>query len=178
MTARTGRLIGGAIVVVALLVVLVGFLGWASVTLADGGSSALTGWGTISGPDAAAGENINDVIAGLLGTGSYRPALLPTVLAAGVVPVGLWVAVRRSRFAAAAGTALGLFIGAWGLFRALRPGDIAGLLTAGDVATASVGPWVTLIGGAAIMGLSGAVLLSGSPPVPIDRRSRGIQPRR
>lgn len=170
-------------VVTALLVVLFGFLAWVTVTLDGGSPSTVTGWGTIggagsSGGEAAVGENINDVITSLDGTGSYRPALLSTVLGGAVVLAGVWIAVRRSKFAAAAAAALGLFIGAWGLYRALRPGNVAGLLLDGDVATAAVGPWVTFIGGLVILGLAVAVLVLPAPPPPVIRRTRGIQPRR
>ncbi|MEO5832572.1 MAG: hypothetical protein ABIR83_04280 [Nakamurella sp.] len=178
MTPRLGRWLGGSVVVVGLMVVLFGFLAWATVTLDGGSPSTLTGWGTISGAESAVGQNINDVITSLQGTGSYRPALLPTVLGGAAVLPGVWIAVRRSKFAAAGVVALGLFIGAWGLYRALRPGDIAGLLVAGDVSTAAVGPWATCFAGAAIIGPAVAVLILPAPPPPGVRRSRGIQPRR
>lgn len=177
MTPRRGRLLGGWMVVAALLVVLGGFLAWVTVTLDGGSPSTLTGWGTISGTDSAVGENINDVIVSLQGTGSYRPALLPTVLAAAAVLCGVLIVVRRSKFAAAGAVAVGLFIAAWGVYRALRPGDIAGLLVEGDVSTAAVGPWVTAVAGAAVVALAVPVLVGVAPPPPAPR-TRGIQPRR
>lgn len=178
MTPRAARLLGAGIVLASLLVVLSGFSAWSTVTLAGGTASSLTGWGTIGGANTAAGENINDVIASLDGSGSYRPALLPSVLAAGGVVAGGWIVVRRSRFAAAGAVAVGLFVGAWGLFRALRPGDVAGLLADGDVSTAAAGPWLTLLAGVAMVGLATVVLTRPPPTVRAPQRTRGIQPRR
>ena len=179
MTARTARWCGAGIVAAGLLVVLCGFLTWADVTLTGAARSSLGGWGAISGgPDTADGDNLNDVIISLGGVGSYRPALLPTTLAGLGAVAGVWVVVRRSRFAAAGAVAVGLAIAAWGLFRALRTGDIAGLLADGDVATASVGPWATLAGGLLMIGAALPVCLVRPAAPPVVPRSRGIQPRR
>ncbi len=179
MKAKVARLLGAGIVLAGLSVVLAGFLTWADVTLAGADSSTLSGWGAISGgPSTAAGGNLNEVIAGLGGVGSYRPALLPTALAGLGVVAGAWVAVRRSKFAAAGAVAVGLFIGGWGLYRALHPGDVAGLLVEGDVATAAVGPWITLVAGLAMVGLAVAVLAARTPAPGAVPRTRGIQPRR
>ncbi|WP_111765210.1 hypothetical protein [Nakamurella deserti] len=179
MTPRTGRLLGAGIVLTGLLLILFGFLTWADVALAGADSSSLSGWGAISGgPGAAAGDNINEVITSLGGVGSYRPALLPTVLAGFGVVAGLGVVVRTSKVAAAGAVAVGLFVVGWGLYRALRPGDVAGLLVEGDVATAAVGPWVTSVGGLAMVALAVAVLAARAPAPPVAPRRRGIQPRR
>ncbi len=179
MTARGARLCGAGIVLAGLLVVLCGFLTWAVVALTGASSSSLGGWGAISGgPDSADGDNLNDVITSLGGVGSYRPALLPTTLAGPGVVAGIWVAVRRSRFAAAGAVAVGMAVAAWGLFRGVRTGDIAGLLTDGDIATASIGPWATLAGGLLMVAAAVPVCLVRPAAAPTVPRSRGIQPRR
>lgn len=175
---RSVRLLGAGVAVTALIALLAGFLGWSNVTLAGSGTATLSGWGTIGGPDTAAGENINDVVAGLGGSGSYRPALLSTVLAVPGLMAGIWIAIRRSKFAAAGAVALGLFLAAWGLYRVVRPGDVAGLLEAGDVSAAAMGPWVTLGVGVAMVGAAGAVLLLSMRAPAVGSPSRGIQLRR
>lgn len=171
------RLPGAVVVVAASVVILMGFTTWMTVTLAGGSPATLTGWGTIGGRGSAAGENINDVISSLQGSGNYRPALLATALAALAAPAGLRLLFVRGKIAAVSAGTCGLFIAAWGLYRALVPGDVAGIVTDGDSTQAGFAPWLVLAAGTAMMAAAATVFVVHPEPVPA-RRTRGIQQRR
>jgi len=169
--------VAGALTVVGgALAVLMGFLNWALIANPGGADGTLTGWGGIGGVADMQGQNINDVISGLGGSGSYHPALFSTVLAGGAVVAGVVLLWRR--FGLAAGVAIGCGVGivGWGLFRALVPGDVAGIVEDGGTGSA-IGPW--------LLAVCGLVILAGGMVAALDRpaariptgRSRGIQPR-
>jgi hypothetical protein len=148
------RIAGLLVLVLALLIVLVGFSDWVRITNIDASDGQISGWGMISGVRGMAGENINDVIASLDGFGSYRPALLSAVLAALVAFAALGMIWRQSRIAAAAVLACAVLLAAWGLYRALVPGDVGGVVEEG-ASSAAVGPWSTF--GLAVLILVSAV---------------------
>lgn len=155
----------------SVLAVLFGFSPWLVVDL-GAGDTTLTGWGTIGGGDAG-GENINDYI--LQGGLSYRPALLPTALAALAVLAGFRMLFARSKIAAAGAIASGGFIAIWGGYSALSPSTVGGVLDAGE-SRSSVGPWLLLAAGLVVVGAGLWVILgrAAAPTVPVAR-TRGIQ---
>lgn len=173
------RLPGAAVCLLAVLVALSGFTVWVVIRNPGAADSTLTGWGLIGGVRDSAGQNLNQLIAGLPGAGSYRPALFPTALAGLTLMAGIWLLTRPSKLAAAGAVGSALFIGAWGLYRGLVPGDVAGIVEEGG-ATTGIGPWVVLGAAVGIVAAVVPVLIAG-PPAPPARsasRSRGIQPRR
>jgi hypothetical protein len=169
--------VAGALAVVGgALAVLMGFLNWALISNPGSADGSLTGWGGIGGVADMRGQNINDVISDLGGSGSYHPALFSTVLAGGAVVAGgvlLW-----QRFGLAAGVTIGCGVGivGWGVFRALVPGDVAGIVEDGGTRSA-IGPW--------LLAVCGLVIVAGGVVAALDRtaarvptgRPRGIQPR-
>jgi hypothetical protein len=159
-----------------LLAIGSSFLPWISTATEDGGSTAITGWGGITGSSGIAGTNLNDV---LDGGGTYRPGLVGLIfgliaLIAAIALAGVSQGHRPHRITAAVLTLCGLVSAGWGLFRGVNPGD-AGVFEAGDVSVA-IGPWLTALGGV-LMLAAAAVVFSGviDPPAPPMRR--GIQPR-
>ena len=71
---RTTRVALGALAVLGgLIAFAASFLPWLSAGTEDGGTTAITGWGGITGSSQIAGTNLNDV---LNGQGSYRPGLI------------------------------------------------------------------------------------------------------
>jgi hypothetical protein len=159
-----------------LLMIGSSFLPWISTDTEDGGSTAITGWGGITGSSGIAGTNLNDV---LDGAGTYRPGLIG--LACGVITLIAAVAIaavtkgeRPHRVTAAVLILSGLAGVAWGVFRGLDPGD-AGVFEAGD-ASAGFGPWLTALGG--VITLAAAVLIfAGTIDPRLADGRRGIQPR-
>lgn len=156
--------------------VVASFAPWIGTATVDGGSTTITGWGSISGASEIAGTNLNDV---LDGTATYRPGLLGLLFGALTVVAAIVVAAvgggRRPHRVTAAVLALCGLVGAgWGLYRGINPGD-AGVFEAGDVSV-GIGPWLTALGGLLTIGAA-AVILAGriDPPGPTTRR--GIQPR-
>lgn len=164
----------------ALLVPLFGFTSWLVISNPGGENSTLNGWGLISGVPGVDSQNINDVIASLDGSGSYRPALLPTALAVLALLSGSWLIIadhKVSKLAAAAAAACGMSLAGWGLYRGLVPGDVAGILTDGEY-RAGPGAWLVLAAGITIIAIAAWVLAQRQPAAASAARSRGIQPRR
>jgi hypothetical protein len=168
------RLPGSIIAITSVLVALFGFTTWLVISNPGSNDSTLTGWGVIGGVDGVSGQNINEVISSLDGIGSYRPALLPTALAALAFIVGLRLIFARSRIAAAAAVACGGFIAIWGGYRGLVPGDVAGILT-GDEYRGGIGAWLVLVAGLAIVATATVVLVKRPVQTSPAPRTRGIQ---
>ena len=161
----------------SVLVVLFGFTHWLIITNPGSTASTLTGWGLIDGVDGVSGQNVNDVISSLDGSGSYQPAFLPTALAALAFAIGVRLVFVRSRVVVVAAVACGGLIAIWGGYRGLVPGDVAGILSEGEY-RAGVGPWLVLAGGAVILATAIVMLVKHQAPVGPAPRTRGIQPHR
>lgn len=174
---RSRHRIAGLIVIVASgLIALYGFLPWMVISNQGSADSTLSGWGLIGGVDGVDATNINEVIAGLDGSGSYRPALFPTILAVLAVAGAVRLLFAASKVAAAAVATCGVIVVAYGIFRVVSPGDVAGILNAGE-SRAGIAPWLTLVSGVFI--LAAAVLvLAGKYEAQRPMVSRGVQPRR
>ena len=144
------RVAGVVVVIGAALAILLGFLNWALISNPGSADGTLTGWGGIGGVADMQGQNINDVISDLGGSGSYHPALFSTVLAGGALVAGVVLLWRR--FGLAAGVAIGCGVGilGWGVFRALVPGDVAGIVEDGGTRSA-IGPWLVAVCGLVIV---------------------------
>ena len=64
--------LGGASTVGAVTAALASFLPWVGTDIEDGGTTSLTGWGSIAGTSSIAGTNLNDV----MDSWTYRPGLI------------------------------------------------------------------------------------------------------
>lgn len=152
------------------------FLPWIHTDTEDGGTTAITGWGGITGSSSIAGTNLNDV---LDGAGTYRPGVVGVIFGAIALIAAIAIASvsqghRPHRVTASVLVLCGLVCAGWGLYRGLDPGD-AGVLEAGE-ATAGLGPWLTALGGVIIIADAAAIFAGViDPQVPTGRR--GIQPR-
>ena len=164
--------LGGALAIVA------SFLPWIHTDTEDGGNTAITGWGGITGSSQIAGTNLNDVLNGI---GSYRPGLIGLIFGVVAAIAGVVVMVylpegrRPHRVTAAVLSLCGLVCLGFGLWRGLAPGD-ASVFEAGET-SAAFGPWLTAIGGAAMLVPAVAIFLGridATVPRPVRR---GIQPR-
>ena len=176
-SAGLRRVIGAVAGLGALLMIGSSFQPWISTDTEDGGSTAITGWGGITGSSGIAGTNLNDV---LDGAGTYRPGLIGAIF--GVIALIAAVAIasvaggsRPHRVTASLLVLCGFVGVGWGLFRGLDPGD-AGVFDAGEAAT-GIGPWLTAPGG--VMVIAGAVtIFVGVIDSPVRATGRrGIQPR-
>lgn len=172
------RLIGAAAAAGGLVAFLASFLTWISTSTDDGGSTAITGWGGISGSSQIAGTNLNDVLGG---ASTYRPGIIGLLFGAVAVIAGLAVVAvsqgsRPHRVTAVVLALAGGALLAWGLYRGIVPGD-AGVLDAGE-GSPGPGPWVTALGGALVLGAAAVILAGRIDPVPPGGRRRGVQPRR
>ncbi len=174
---RRSQLAGVAIVLLAIVGMLLGVTVWAVITNPGAPDGTLTGWGSIGGVEGVSGDNINDVISDLGGTGSYRPALLSTVLLGAALLGGIVLLVRRaSRVGAAGAVVFGTLAAAWALYRAFVPGNVAGIVEEGGTRSATA-PWI-IAGCAVLVVVAGVVALLDRPPsVRQPPRTRGIQPR-
>ncbi len=158
-----------------LLMIIASFLPWITAATEDGGTTAITGWGGITGSSPIAGTNLNDV---LDGDGTYRPGLIGLLFGAITLIVAITLAAvgggaRPHRVTAAVLALCGLVTAGWGLYRALAPGD-ANVFQPGET-SAGFGPWCTALAGALAIGAA-ALVLAGriDPPAPPVRRA--IQP--
>ena len=123
MTERSAGLrqvIGAVAGLGALLMIGASFLPWISTDTEDGGSTAITGWGGITGSSGIAGTNLNDV---LDGDGTYRPGLIGAIF--GVIALIAAIAIASVSGGATpapghGGGAVLVRLGGigWGLFRA------------------------------------------------------------
>lgn len=162
---------------VALLTASV--LPWLRTATDSGGLTSVGGLGGVSGDSPLAGNNLNDVIAGI---SSFRPGLIglmigaTAVLAGGVLVLVRPVRPRPFRVSAAVLTALGSAAIAWGAYRWIDP-DPAGVLGNGR-AMSGAGAWLTVAGGLVLLGVAGWLWWGRADPRPEERtRHRGIQPR-
>lgn len=184
------RLGAGLVAVLGGLAMVIGsFLPWIHTATEDGGSTGISGWGTISGASEMAGFDLNDILA-MDGLGTYRPGALGAVFGGLAMVAGVVLAaVTPGRRAAARGestrpphriTASALVLCAlagmaWGIFRALAPGD-AHVLLPGE-GTAGIGPWITAVGGLLVLAVAVAVLTGRlDPSDEVAPRHPGIQP--
>jgi hypothetical protein len=176
---RTTRVALGALAVLGgLLAFAASFLPWLSAGTEDGGTTAITGWGGITGSSQIAGTNLNDV---LNGQGSYRPGLIGLIFGVVAAVAGVVIMVylpegrRPHRVTAAVLSLCGLVCLGFGLWRGLAPGD-ASVFEAGET-SAALGPWLTVIGAVLIL-VPAAAIFAGRidvvAPAPVRR---GIQPR-
>jgi hypothetical protein len=159
------------------LLIVSSFLPWISTDTEDGGSTAINGWGGITGSSGIAGTNLNDV---LDGAATYRPGLIGLIF--GVITViaalaiaAVWTGERPHRVTAAVLTLCGLAGLGWGLYRGLDPGD-AGVFQAGDVSV-GLGPWGTALGGVIVLAAAAAIFAGVIDPRSPTGGRRGIQPR-
>jgi hypothetical protein len=175
-TTQVRRGVAAMAAVGAVTAALASFLPWVGTDTEDGGTTSLTGWGSISGTSSIAGTNLNDV----MDSWTYRPGLIGLifgtigVIAAISLAATAGSSTRPHRITAAVLTLCGLACLGWGVLRGIAPGD-AGVFDAGETYP-EVGPWVTAVGGA-VMIAAAVVVFAGriDPPVPMPRR--GIQPR-
>ena len=180
---RRARLLAAGAAIGSLLMISAAFLSWVGTDTDDGGTTAITGWGTITGDSDIAGTNLNDVL-DITGSSTYRPGLLGVIFGG----IGLLAAVvlaasaarrttrspaRPHRITAAVLTVCGTVGLGWGIVRGVAPGD-AGVLGPGDGA-AGVGPWLTAVGGLLLIAVAVSVFAGTADP-PEALRSRGIQP--
>jgi hypothetical protein len=151
-------------------------LTWISLSDGTGGTTSISGWGGITGGQID-GQNINDAMAGFA---TYRPGALSVVIGGLALLAAFGIALvargdKPHRIPAAVLTLCGLGGLAWGIFRGVSPGDLAGVLGSGE-GSSGPGPWLTA--GCSLFLLAGAVaVFTGvlDPPPPVRRR--GIQPR-
>lgn len=155
------------------------FLGWTTTTTAQGKTTSISGWGTVSMPGSPLdGANIEQ-LAQMLGgdVGSYRPALPIAICAALILLAAIILAAsarakRPSRIAALVLGAAGLGAGLWALLEVITPGTLAGIL---PDAAAGPGPILALIAGMTACLATCAVLL-GQLDTGQSAPRRGIQP--
>lgn len=156
--------------------IIASVLPWISVPDGTGGTTSISGWGGVTGGQIS-GQNINDVMDGFA---TFRPGTLSVIIGglALLSAVGIALVARGDkphRIPAAALTLCGLGGLAWGIFRGAAPGDVAGVLGAGE-GSSGWGPW--LLAGCSLILLAAAMVVFAGvldPPPPI--RHRGIQPR-
>ena len=163
--------LGGALAVVA------SFLPWIHTDTEDGGNTAITGWGGITGSSSIAGTNLNEV---LDGSGTYRPGLLGVIF--GVIAVIAAIAVasvsvgpRPHRVTASVLMLCGLVLAGWGLYRGIDAGD-AGVFEPGE-ASAGLGPFLTAAGGLLAVVAAVGIFTGQIDPAAPPAGRRGIQPR-
>ncbi len=161
-----------------LLSMVATFLPWITTQTEDGGTTTISGWGSITGSSGIAGTNLNDVMDGW---DTYRPGIVGLIFGALTLIAAIALAAtsrgpRPHRITASVLMLCGLTCLGFGMFRVIDPGD-AGVFEAGE-AVAAVGPWLTAAGGALVVAAAVLVIAGRvDPPVPVVRH-RGIQPRR
>src|SRR5690606_12418086 len=104
------------------------------------------------GDDLVDGVNLNDIMAE---EGSYRPGMVVLVAGGVAVFAGLILAattagVRPPRLLGVVLAAAGTVAAGWGLLRAFSPGDVIGVLPAGEAA-AGAGPVTAAIAGLLVL---------------------------
>jgi hypothetical protein len=175
-TTNFRRAVAALAAVGAVTAAMASLLPWVGTDTEDGGTTSITGWGSISGTSSISGTNLNDV----MDSWTYRPGLVGLIFGSigAIAAISLATNAGRNtrphRITAAVLTLCGLVCLGWGVLRGVTPGD-AGVFEAGETYP-EIGPWVTAVGGAAM--LAAAVLVFAGridPPLPAARR--GIQPR-
>jgi hypothetical protein len=159
-----------------LLAIGASFLPWIHTDTDDGGSTAITGWGGITGSSSIAGTNLNDVLDGV---GTYRPGVVGVVfgsitVVAAIAIAGVSKGQRPHRITASVLMLAGLICIGWGLYRGLDPGD-AGVFEAGE-ASAGLGPWLTAVGGVITAAAAAMIFAGVIDPALRGGVRRGIQP--
>ncbi len=178
LAVRRRRLLALVAAAGSLLMISAAFLSWVGTDTDDGGHTAITGWGTITGDSDIAGTNLNDVL-DITGSSTYRPGMVGVIfggiglLAAVVLAVSAGGRSRPHRVTAAVLALCGAVGVGWGLLRGFAPGD-AGILAPGEGA-AGVGPWLTAGGGLVLLAVA-VLVFAGMADLPEPVRSRGIQP--
>ena len=152
-------------------------LTWLSLPDGAGGTTAVSGWGVISGGSQIAGGNINDA---MNGNATFRPGVLGLIIGiAALVAAGAVLVVVRGprphRIPAAVEALCGAAASAWGIVRIRNP-DSVGVLQPGE-GSSGAGPWVTTGAGILLLAVAIAVLTGLlDPPRPPARR--GMSPAR
>ena len=159
-----------------LLTIGSSFLPWISTATEDGGSTAITVWGGITGSSGIAGTNLNDV---LDGAGTYRPGLLGLIFGAIALIAAIALASvsrgqRPHRITAAVLTLCGLACAAFGVFR-------GGISEMPECSSRAMCRWRSDPGSTALGGVfmlaAAAVIFAGLIDPPARTGRRGIQPR-
>ena len=161
----------------ALLAIVASFLPWIHTDTVDGGNTAITGWGGITGSSSIAGTNLNEV---LDGDGTYRPGVIGVLFGVIALIAALAIASvskgqRPHRITASVLVLCGLVLGGWGLYRGLDAGD-AGVFEPGE-ASAGLGPFLTALGGVLILAAAVGVFAGLIDPQQRTAGRRSIQPR-
>lgn len=151
-------------------------LTWIRLPDGAGGTTAISGWGAVTGGQID-GQNINDAMDGFA---SFRPGALSVVIGGLALLAAFGIAIlargeKPHRIPAAVLALSGLGGSTWGVVRGVSPGDIAGVLGAGE-GSSGAGPWLTA-GCSVVLVAAAVVVFVGvlDPPPPVRRR--GIQPR-
>lgn len=156
MRARSPRevlILGLAAAAAAIVAMGSSFLAWITTPMVTGGSTAITGWGTIvGGDDLVNGLNINDI---MVDEGGYQPGMVVLVAGGVAVFAGLILAAttagnRPPRLLGAVLVGSGLVTAGFGLWKIVSPGDLIGLLPADDIGV-GMGPIVALLAGLAVV---------------------------
>lgn len=174
-TAGMRRVIAAVAAIGAALAALASFLPWIGTNTEGGGTTTITGWGSIAGSSSIAGTNLNDV----MDSWTYRPGVIGLIfggiaLVAAIAVAARGTGVRPHRITAGVLAVCGVLCLVWGLARGIAPGE-AGVFDAGET-FAEMGPWLTALGGLLIVAAAVVVLVGRiDPPAPGTRR--GIQPR-
>ncbi len=156
--------------------IIASVLTWISLPDGTGGITSISGWGGVTGGQID-GQNINDAMDGYA---SFRPGTLAVVIGGLALLAAFGIALvargeKPHRIPASVLALTGLGGLAWGIFRGVSPGDLAGVLGSGE-GSSGFGPWLTA--GCSILLLASAVVVFTGvldPPPPL--RHRGIQPR-
>jgi len=172
-TAGLSALAGGLALIAST------FLGWITTPMQSGGTTSISGWGTISGgSELVDGVNLNTLMAGM---GSYRPAVPVVIVGAVTVIPALVLAVtgpgaRPRRIVGAILVVCGAMATAWSLVKVIAPGDALGVLPEGEHAP-GFGPMLATAAGLVILA-AGVVAVLGLLDPPERAVPRGIQPKR
>lgn len=179
---RTGRtlrfaLLAGLLVAAVICLVTGSFLTWLAIPTATGGVSTVSGVGAVSGDSQLAGQNLNDVLAGL---GSFRPGWVTLAVGVAVFVIGLVVVLAHSRRRAALRLGGGVLavpavLGLWWVIVRMADPDPAALLGAGS-AGSGPGPVVCAVGAVLALLAAGALIAGLLDDRHVDRPPhRGIQ---
>ena len=176
--SRARLLVALCAVVAAAACIAASLLTWLSLPDGAGGTTSVSGWGTVSGGSQIAGQNINDA---MNGNATFRPGLFPLLIGAFALLAAIGIVLvsrgpKPHRIPAAVLAVCGVAALGWGTVRVLHP-DSLGLLDPGE-GSPGAGPWLTAGSGVALLAVAVLVLRGVlDPPTPPTGR-RGIQPTR
>lgn len=161
-------------VIAAAACIAASLLTWLSLPDGAGGTTSVSGWGTVGGGSQISGQNLNDA---MNGNATFRPGLFPLLIGVFALLAGLGIALvargpKPHRIPAALLALCGVAALAWGIVRGLDP-DSVGLLEPGE-GSAGAGPWLTAGSGVVMLATAVVVLLGLLDPHPPIRR-QGIQ---